>query len=60
MTDQGSGRQMGALTLRDRLHNVRKRKQARDRLAAARIAGQLRAREQRDRRDHLRAHQRTR
>lgn len=52
MTDQGSGRQMGALTLRDRLHNVRKRKQARDRLAAARIAGQLRAREQRDRRDH--------
>ena len=47
-----SGRQMGTINWRERLRIVRKRKQARDRLAADRIAAQLGTGERRKKRDH--------
>ena len=47
----GSGRQTDTLTLRDRLRNVRRRKQAHGRLSARLDALQTRIREQQEKRD---------
>jgi hypothetical protein len=47
----GSGRQIGALTLRDRLRNVRKRKQSHDGLLAENCTKQPLVGKRRKRRD---------
>ena len=49
--DSGSGRQTEPLTLRDRLRNVRRRKQVHDRLAVRLAALQPLIREQQEKRD---------
>ena len=48
--DTGSGRQADGLTLRDRLRNIRRRKQAHDRMAAKLDALQPLIREQQEKR----------